>query len=74
METSKKVLLSIFFQSFIHLFALVASTSLVEIEKKQRKKDEEEKFEPNLINSVVFLVGLAIQSNIFAVNYRGELS
>ncbi len=33
--------------------------------------DGSRKFEPNVINTVVYLIGLTIQANAFGVNYRG---
>ncbi|KOC60801.1 putative cation-transporting ATPase 13A1 [Habropoda laboriosa] len=34
--------------------------------------DEDEPFEPNLLNSTVFIIVMAIQISTFAINYRGQ--
>jgi cation-transporting ATPase 13A1 len=51
---------------------LVRSSLSFSPEDRPPKVDLEKKFEPSLLNSVVYIVSLALQITTFAVNYRGH--
>jgi magnesium-transporting ATPase (P-type) len=55
----------------VHLVSLFSICNLVDTSMiKPRHPDDP--FEPNPINSVVYIAGVVIQANIFLVNYRGH--
>eukprot|EP00210_Caulerpa_lentillifera_P008560 g8165.t1 len=65
------VFLSVLGQSIIHMSYLIyLYQSSLEL-MSDSKEDEESKFQPNLVNSVCFLVNFIIQITTFAVNYSG---
>lgn len=62
------VIVSIAGQSIIHVIALFSITGLV---VPEQKIDPDAEFQPNLINTIVYISGFTLQANVFAVNYRG---
>ncbi|KAH9251555.1 hypothetical protein BASA81_010594 [Batrachochytrium salamandrivorans] len=67
---SVPVLVSVFIQSVVHLLCLYLVTGLVEIDRQGVNPDAE--FSPNVINTLVYISGFALQANVFACNYRGS--
>lgn len=67
---SAPVLVSVCIQSLVHLACLYLVTGLVEIDRKGVDPDAE--FSPNVINTLVYIAGFALQANVFACNYRGS--
>eukprot|EP00761_Pharyngomonas_kirbyi_P014158 gb/GECH01014188.1/.p1 GENE.gb/GECH01014188.1/~~gb/GECH01014188.1/.p1 ORF type:complete len:1187 (+),score=268.83 gb/GECH01014188.1/:1-3561(+) len=75
-------LLTILGQFAVHIYTLITAVNLardhspedtqLSFESATRPIDEEEEFQPNLMNTVVFLVTTAQQLITFAVNYRGK--
>jgi cation-transporting ATPase 13A1 len=70
------VVLSIVGQFAVHLTSLVAMIRLCEHYSPQSEDainlSVDGKFQPNLVNSAMFLLGAVIQLNNFVVNYRGQ--
>ncbi|KAI0029694.1 endoplasmic reticulum Ca-transporting P-type ATPase [Vararia minispora EC-137] len=58
------VLLSVLLQFALHIISMVYITELAH--------DLEAKYEPNLLNTAVFLLGLSQQVSTFALNYQGR--
>ncbi|XP_039268965.2 endoplasmic reticulum transmembrane helix translocase-like [Styela clava] len=55
---------------FVSLIFLVQKAK--ELDPKEEPIDLEADFEPNLLNSTVYIISLAMQINTFAINYRGH--
>ncbi|KIJ31777.1 hypothetical protein M422DRAFT_783699 [Sphaerobolus stellatus SS14] len=67
------VLLSVLIQFAIHIVSLVYITSLsYEYEPRTGVIDLEPKFEPNLLNTAIYLLGLSQQVSTFAINFQGR--
>ena len=70
------VVLSIIGQFLVHLGSLFAMLTLCEMyiphSEDAVNLSVDGKFQPNLVNSAMFLLGGVIQMNNFVVNYRGE--
>jgi len=68
---SRSVMFSLVGQLFVHF------TSLFEVMRLTRPYaltniDPDADFEPNSVNTAVFLVGVCMQCNVFGANYRGR--
>ncbi|KAI0794848.1 endoplasmic reticulum Ca-transporting P-type ATPase [Abortiporus biennis] len=66
------VLLSVLLQFALHIVTLVYITNLSHIFEEQGVIDLEAKFEPNLLNTAIYLLGLSQQVSTFAINFQGR--
>ncbi|KAG9049932.1 hypothetical protein FS837_008518 [Tulasnella sp. UAMH 9824] len=66
------VLLSVLLQFAIHIVALVYITGLSGQYEQRGEIDLEAKFEPNLLNTAIYLLGLSQQVSTFAINFQGR--
>jgi cation-transporting ATPase 13A1 len=68
-------LLTVFLQFFLHFFVLIYLVQMalsLAPEDRPAKVDLDKKFQPNLLNSVVYIISLTLQVTTFLVNYRGH--
>ena len=66
---------SIFFQVIVHISAMILVINItenVDIFSIGQEKSLDEKFTPNLLNTIVFLFQIFNQTIIFVINYQGE--
>ncbi len=66
------VLLSVLLQFALHIVTLVYITNLTHIFEERGAIDLEAKFEPNLLNTAIYLLGLSQQVSTFAINFQGR--
>ncbi|KAF4610180.1 hypothetical protein D9613_010592 [Agrocybe pediades] len=67
------VLLSVLFQFALHIASLVYITNLSYIyEPRTGPIDLEAKFEPSLLNTAIYLLGLSQQVSTFTINFQGR--
>ncbi|KIP05730.1 hypothetical protein PHLGIDRAFT_30782 [Phlebiopsis gigantea 11061_1 CR5-6] len=66
------VLLSVLFQFALHIASLVYITALSRTYEERGVIDLEAKFEPNLLNTAIYLLGLSQQVSTFAINFQGR--
>lgn len=66
------VLLSVLLQFALHIGTMVYITDLAHALEERGPIDLEAKFEANLLNTAVFLLGLSQQVSTFAINYQGR--
>lgn len=66
------VLLSVLIQFALHIISLVYITSLSHQYEQRGVVDLEAKFEPNLLNTAIYLLGLSQQVSTFAINFQGR--
>ncbi|PCH41918.1 endoplasmic reticulum Ca-transporting P-type ATPase [Wolfiporia cocos MD-104 SS10] len=66
------VLLSVLVQFALHIASLVYITRLCRIYEEPGPIDLDAKFEPNLLNTAIYLLGLSQQVSTFAINYQGR--
>ncbi|KAI0828564.1 endoplasmic reticulum Ca-transporting P-type ATPase [Trametes gibbosa] len=66
------VLLSVLFQFALHIVTLVYITQLTHSYETRGVIDLEAKFEPNLLNTAIYLLGLSQQVSTFAINFQGR--
>lgn len=67
--------LSVFLQFAVHFASLVYLVQQSSIRLPARESpfpDLEKEFEPNLLNSTVYIISMALQVSTIAVNYRGH--
>ncbi|KAI0746432.1 endoplasmic reticulum Ca-transporting P-type ATPase [Daedaleopsis nitida] len=66
------VLLSVLLQFALHIVFLVYITNLSHAFEERGPIDLEAKFEPNLLNTAIYLLGLSQQVSTFAINFQGR--
>ncbi|KAL1411623.1 putative cation-transporting ATPase 1 [Vanrija albida] len=66
------VLLSVLLQFAIHIVALVYITRLSQSLEDRGVIDLEKKFEPTLLNTAIYLLGLSQQVSTFVLNFQGR--
>lgn len=66
------VLLSVLLQFSLHIVSLVYITSLTHSYETRGPIDLEAKFEPSLLNTAIYLLGLSQQVSTFAINFQGR--
>ncbi|KAL0958887.1 hypothetical protein HGRIS_014206 [Hohenbuehelia grisea] len=66
------VLLSVLLQFALHIATLVYITSLSHSYDPPGVIDLEAKFEPSLLNTAIYLLGLSQQVSTFAINFQGR--
>ncbi|KAK4688093.1 manganese-transporting P-type ATPase, partial [Tremellales sp. Uapishka_1] len=66
------VLLSVLSQFAIHIVALVYITGLSKSLEDRGPIDLEKKFEPSLLNTAIYLLGLSQQVSTFVLNFQGR--
>ncbi|WVQ79930.1 hypothetical protein IAT38_002031 [Cryptococcus sp. DSM 104549] len=66
------VLLSVLLQFAIHIVALVYITGLSKSLEDRGEIDLEKKFEPTLLNTAIYLLGLSQQVSTFVLNFQGR--
>ncbi|KAK0496969.1 endoplasmic reticulum Ca-transporting P-type ATPase [Armillaria luteobubalina] len=66
------VLLSILLQFALHIATLVYITELSRVFEERGPIDLEAKFEPSLLNTAIYLLGLSQQVSTFAINFQGR--
>jgi len=71
---NRSVMASVAGQFMVHLACLVATLALSEryITEEDPTMSADGKFQPNTVNSAVFLLSAVMQVNNFVVNYRGH--
>ncbi|KAI0946865.1 hypothetical protein AcW1_010201 [Taiwanofungus camphoratus] len=66
------VLLSVLIQFALHIISLVYITQLCRQYEDRGPIDLDAKFEPNLLNTAIYLLSLSQQVSTFAINYQGR--
>ncbi|KAF8066823.1 endoplasmic reticulum Ca-transporting P-type ATPase [Lyophyllum atratum] len=66
------VLLSVLLQFSLHIVSLVYITNLTHSYETRGPIDLEAKFEPSLLNTAIYLLGLSQQVSTFAINFQGR--
>jgi len=66
------VLLSVLLQFALHIVTMVYITNLSHLLEPREVIDLEAKFEPSLLNTAIYLLGLSQQVSTFAINYQGR--
>jgi len=66
------VLLSVLIQFAIHIISLVYITNLSNLFEQRGPVDLTAKFEPNLLNTAIYLLSLSQQVSTFAINFQGR--
>ena len=71
---NRSVVVSVAGQFMVHLTCLIATLALCErfITEEDPTMSADGKFQPNTVNSAVFLLSAVMQVNNFVVNYRGH--
>ncbi|KAK9718854.1 putative cation-transporting ATPase 1 [Basidiobolus ranarum] len=65
------ILLSVLGQFAVHIVSLVYITYLSKTYEEQKPVNLDGDFEPNLLNSGVYLIYISMQVSTFAINYQG---
>ncbi|KDQ55430.1 hypothetical protein JAAARDRAFT_208707 [Jaapia argillacea MUCL 33604] len=66
------VLLSVLIQFALHIISMIYITELSRLYEQRGPIDLEAKFEPSLLNTAIYLLGLSQQVSTFAINYQGR--
>ncbi|PFH48590.1 hypothetical protein AMATHDRAFT_76662 [Amanita thiersii Skay4041] len=66
------VLLSVLLQFALHIISMIYITNLSYLYEERGPIDLEAKFEPNLLNTAIYLLGLSQQVSTFAINFQGR--
>jgi len=66
------VLLSVLLQFALHIVSMIYITNLCYEYEERGLIDLEAKFEPNLLNTAIYLLGLSQQVSTFAINFQGR--
>ncbi|KAF8632664.1 hypothetical protein AX17_004797 [Amanita inopinata Kibby_2008] len=66
------VLLSVLLQFALHIVSMIYITNLSYDYEERGPIDLEAKFEPNLLNTAIYLLGLSQQVSTFAINFQGR--
>ena len=66
------VLLSVLLQFALHIVSLVYISNLSHSYEPPGEIDLEAKFEPSLLNTAIYLLGLSQQVSTFAINFQGR--
>jgi len=66
------VLLSVLLQFALHIVSMIYITNLCYEYEERGPIDLEAKFEPNLLNTAIYLLGLSQQVSTFAINFQGR--
>ncbi|KIY47748.1 hypothetical protein FISHEDRAFT_65997 [Fistulina hepatica ATCC 64428] len=66
------VLLSVLLQFALHIVSLVYITALCRLLEDRGPIDLEASFEPNLLNTAIFLLSLSQQVSTFSINFQGR--
>ncbi|KAL1689551.1 hypothetical protein GGG16DRAFT_114916 [Schizophyllum commune] len=66
------VLLSVLLQFALHIGSLVFITNLSRAYEDRGEIDLDAKFEPNLLNTAIYLLSLSQQVSTFAINFQGR--
>ncbi|EKM53145.1 uncharacterized protein PHACADRAFT_163440 [Phanerochaete carnosa HHB-10118-sp] len=66
------VLLSVLLQFALHIVSLVYITQLSRQFEERGEIDLEAKFEPNLLNTAIYLLSLSQQVSTFTINFQGR--
>ncbi|EIN05518.1 endoplasmic reticulum Ca-transporting P-type ATPase [Punctularia strigosozonata HHB-11173 SS5] len=66
------VLLSVLLQFALHIVTMVYITNLAHSNEERGPIDLDAKFEPSLLNTAIYLLGLSQQVSTFAINYQGR--
>ncbi|KAM6494929.1 hypothetical protein JOM56_009552 [Amanita muscaria] len=66
------VLLSVLLQFSLHIISMVYITNLSYTFEDRGPIDLDAKFEPNLLNTAIYLLGLSQQVSTFAINFQGR--
>ncbi|KAG1795219.1 hypothetical protein EV424DRAFT_1475431 [Suillus variegatus] len=66
------VLLSVLLQFALHIISLIYITNLSHFHEPAGVIDLEAKFEPSLLNTAIYLLGLSQQVSTFTINFQGR--
>ncbi|KAF8664216.1 hypothetical protein AX16_000779 [Volvariella volvacea WC 439] len=66
------VLSSVLLQFALHIATLIYITDLTRLYEERGPIDLEAKFEPNLLNTAIYLLGLSQQVSTFTINFQGR--
>ncbi|KAL4072457.1 hypothetical protein V8B97DRAFT_1959372 [Scleroderma yunnanense] len=66
------VLLSVLIQFALHIISMVYITNLAHFYEPSGVIDLDAKFEPSLLNTAIYLLGLSQQVSTFAINFQGR--